>query len=1642
MSDIKNYDISSSFSNRLANNEKNNSKIQVANPKKSKLNFILLIIGIVIIMAFAIFLIIYLKSKNNKTEENKNETLEEDRNYIIATYQVKEGQEVKAFNPSSVGLSEDDYSIYEIEESSNTLRLLKEIQKKNEQVVSKKDGLMKLKIKFHKNLTNLDYMFESCEDLINIDMSHVEASNIISMIYAFTGCKKMEKINLTSINTTSVKLMDFLFAGCNSLTDISGLETLNTSSLKKTAGMFLDCNNLVFANLSSFQINNVEEQNGMFINNPNLKVVDLSNCSDANQIFSHEEYFDIVIIGIDEINVDNLNGSIQKETEIEEINCTIGSKEKCLECSSKKGEKINCKSCNDGYYLPLGNSFTKTKCKKCDEGCNICYANPGEDLSICTLCNDTYQLYEGKCILNCEIGEDEKCSECGDGKQGFNDRCQKCNPGYYYDINYNKSICKKIDIDNCIEAEMESNNLRCLKCSKGFMVYENLCFKSCDEGENEKCSSCNNNFDYREYCATCNSGYYRNDINPTKCESCFKNISYTYNNTYYYNDNYSDLFLETDEKYLNIKKSLINGTLDNYLYNIFAYKADFFVKDDNNTYQITTTNNQKLNKYEEISVISLGECENILMEIYSIEKNKSIIILKVDTNREGLSMPIVHFEVFHPVTKNKLDLSFCKDIKMNIIFNYTMYKIETNNCKECDLISGKLICTFCKEGYVLINNTCFKDCDKGCENCYFDGKNNGRCMKCKEEYLLNNNYSYCIPCPTGCKYCYDKYQNPNNSNYQNCTNNPNCTDYADYTSHIDYEEEKFYEEKEINYRDNDDDINFPDSNVDINFTNYNGDINYKEYEEEKFYEEKEINYRDNDDDINFPDSDVDINFTNYDNDTNYIEYEEEMEEYIEEENYIDFDIDINYTDYADYRRHLRKLNYNSDIYFSDYVDKGNYNNHSDYINNSSALDYEDNKYCTSCIEGYNLLNNLCIKQCDIGKEEKCLKCETNRTNRCSLCNPKYYLDIFSGTCHKCQENNCLKCDNKTCFVCDIGYELISNKCYKTCEKGKNEKCRECQNIISNNKGECSSCNEGYYLPNNSADKSKCSPCSFACLSCYGNKTTSICTSCKDNFKLYGGKCKINYNDSTEENECPLPYISSGGFCMEKCSIGTNDKCYSCNNEELKIDQCKECNIGYFLPADTDKKKCELCGAYCLRCEGTKLNNKCLECQNNYMLSDGRCVKNCEIGNNDKCKKCLEKPGINYRCEICNDGYYLPELSSDINYHNSKCQKCPEDCKICSGKYNEPICIKCNDGYILLKEGKCIEGCPIIKLKNNCKECREYDEDNNPDPKCTECLDGYFFPDGMNKCYKCNDLGCNKCKGNINNNTCTECDINLSPIKINNEIKSCYNICEVGDNEKCKSCSNEPNKCHSCNEGYELKDGICNLKYYTFSAIYITTYKNEQVKLMNSYNTIVKMEVDGKIYNYPYKYFTFENPGEHTVNIRLGGYSFADLFCNIKKLKSITFWDNFDSTKINLMNDFFAFCDDLEYADLSRLNLKNNKCFMNFFKNDAKLKEVKFPIIDFHNIYWFYGMFEGCESITSVDLSNAYNDNGQYFFNMFKGCKSLKKINLKNFRKKVNPHYDAYEMFIGVPENGEIIIHHNFEESIKEQIPKTWIIKKE
>ena len=106
--------------------------------------------------------------------------------------------------------------------------------------------------------------------------------------------------------------------------------------------------------------------------------------------------------------------------------------------------------------------------------------------------------------------------------------------------------------------------------------------------------------------------------------------------------------------------------------------------------------------------------------------------------------------------------------------------------------------------------------------------------------------------------------------------------------------------------------------------------------------------------------------------------------------------------------------------------------------------------------------------------------------------------------------------------------------------------------------------------------------------------------------------------------------------------------------------------------------------------------------------------------------------------------------------------------------------------------------------------------------------------------------------------------------------------------------------------------------------------------------------------------------------------------------------------------------------------------MNFFQYDIKLKEVIFPKESFSNVYYYYNMFYGCESLTSIDMSNVVNTNGGTYHHMFYGCKNLKYINLRGFNK-YNPGGVKHNMFDYVPKDAKIIIHRNFYNTISYQL---------
>ena len=96
------------------------------------------------------------------------------------------------------------------------------------------------------------------------------------------------------------------------------------------------------------------------------------------------------------------------------------------------------------------------------------------------------------------------------------------------------------------------------------------------------------------------------------------------------------------------------------------------------------------------------------------------------------------------------------------------------------------------------------------------------------------------------------------------------------------------------------------------------------------------------------------------------------------------------------------------------------------------------------------------------------------------------------------------------------------------------------------------CNDGYYLPSNSKNKTQCIKCPI-----------NGCKKCDDKGICQG--CKIDYEPSIKDG-----VIAS---CTSKCDLGENDKCLTCDSKKGNK-KCSSCNPGFKLMKNGSCKKIE------------------------------------------------------------------------------------------------------------------------------------------------------------------------------------------------------------------------------------------------------------------------------------------------------------------------------------------------------------------------------------------------------------------------------------------------------------------------------------
>lgn len=364
----------------------------------------------------------------------------------------------------------------------------------------------------------------------------------------------------------------------------------------------------------------------------------------------------------------------------------------------------------------------------------------------------------------------------------------------------------------------------------------------------------------------------------------------------------------------------------------------------------------------------------------------------------------------------------------------------------------------------------------------------------------------------------------------------------------------------------------------------------------------------------------------------------------------------------------------------------------------------------------------------------CLSCDLNDVSKCLECTTEIDKLILDPDTRKCICSSGYYLSDKVCRTCNIFCSECTGPTNKDCVPKK------CANGAYPVKGAETNClymcetpSEDLYI--DKKDK-MCKQCVYPCKSCFSDDDES-CTSCKDDYLLYGNTCR---------KDCLVGTYKEDGACFP-----CDPKCNACvNRVNYCIDGCKDdyyyknhrclddCGEGYTVL----DKNCEPCDTGCSECTYEKSVKICLNCNVGKYLFNNNCLDSCPLG-------------------------FYPDNTV------GKCIPCNEACAHCFGGSNKN-CYSCNSelGFIMIAENicnypSCTDGSYFNITQRTCVSCPKECSKCYGALNCTECIEGYNFDYLNKKCYnpcdkpgftrKANSLECEEICGDGKNMGKHECD---------------------------------------------------------------------------------------------------------------------------------------------------------------------------------------------------------------------------------------------------------------------------------------------
>ena len=138
------------------------------------------------------------------------------------------------------------------------------------------------------NLNRMYYLFKGCSSLASIDFSNYDLSKVIDMKYAFYLCSSLKSVTLPK-NLSSVEEMEYMFSECTSLVsiDLSNIDLPKVTNMKY---MFSRCSKLEIV-IFPETTQNLPDTSNMFQSCTALKSIDFSN-ADLSKVTSMDFMFE------------------------------------------------------------------------------------------------------------------------------------------------------------------------------------------------------------------------------------------------------------------------------------------------------------------------------------------------------------------------------------------------------------------------------------------------------------------------------------------------------------------------------------------------------------------------------------------------------------------------------------------------------------------------------------------------------------------------------------------------------------------------------------------------------------------------------------------------------------------------------------------------------------------------------------------------------------------------------------------------------------------------------------------------------------------------------------------------------------------------------------------------------------------------------------------------------------------------------------------------------------------------------------------------------------------------------------------------------------------------------------------------------